>query len=501
MKQFNQQLQKKADAVKMRVAEKRELRERVISYMEYHPLPAELKVATKSRTALAKEIMSDPFWVFNINTKYVQSGLVLGALILFVGVPTLAEKSLPGDILYNMKVSVNEEIRSTLAFSPYAKVEWEAERLERRLSEARLLSQAGRLTEAVEQEVADAVKKHSDSAHETILAMHETDSENAILAEIAFASVLEAQADILNLQGPVTLAVSDATDEPTVATTIALAVADARTQTENFDPSAVTPEKLFALIERDTTYAEELFGSISSDTSKEEADSIDRRLGDIGRKVVLAQEKMAMLVEMGITVETVEAASDIQPSTEVPTSTAELSVALTTSSTNVREEETKQLIALLRTALTDTRKLISFMTDIEVRNSVTVENLVPITLTDEERTQLVEKQLREIEVLRAEIDTLVIEPMLEEKIVPAVAEAVAKAEQATAALKSGLLADAEVFARESLALITDSRALLVGSAVLPEIISGDISTSTATSTEGSPLETTTEEATSTEPEV
>ena len=43
MKRFSEQLYKKSTSVKLQAAEKRELRERLVSYMEYHPLPAEMK--------------------------------------------------------------------------------------------------------------------------------------------------------------------------------------------------------------------------------------------------------------------------------------------------------------------------------------------------------------------------------------------------------------------------------------------------------------------------
>jgi hypothetical protein len=423
--------------------------------------------------------MSDPFWVFNFNKKYVQSAVALGAIVLFVGVPALAERSLPGDMLYTMKVEINEEIRSTLAFSPYAKVEWEAERLERRLSEARLLSQAGRLTEAVEQEVAEAVKKHSDNAQETIGEMRETDEENAVLAEIAFASVLEAQADILSLQGPVSVVGTDANEE-VVATSIALAVADARTQTDAVDPLAVTPEKLFALIERDTTYAEELFNTISSDTSDEEKNDIDRRLADIARKVEVAQEKMNVLSAMG------ESAPVIDTETSVEaTSTEELSIALTTTSENQREENIKELVSILRTALTDTRKLISFMSDIEIRNSVSVENLVPITLTEEERIQHVVKQLQEIAALQLEVRRYIVTDDLEERVTLGMTEAKQAATEAEVALSSKAVAEAEVLAGQALALMQDIKTLLQGSELMPvdELPIEDVTgTSTATTT-------------------
>ena len=45
------------------------------------------------------------------------------------GVSLAAEGSLPGDVLYPVKVSVNEEVRSALTFSLESKTAWEAKRV------------------------------------------------------------------------------------------------------------------------------------------------------------------------------------------------------------------------------------------------------------------------------------------------------------------------------------------------------------------------------------
>lgn len=47
-----------------------------------------------------------------------------------------AERSLPGDMLWPVKVSINENVRLAVAFSPEAKAEWEARRVLRRIEEA-----------------------------------------------------------------------------------------------------------------------------------------------------------------------------------------------------------------------------------------------------------------------------------------------------------------------------------------------------------------------------
>ena len=56
-----------------------------------------------------------------------------------------AEGSLPGDLLYPVKLNVNEEIWSALSLSPQAQAEWDVRRTERRLEEAETLLAAGRL--------------------------------------------------------------------------------------------------------------------------------------------------------------------------------------------------------------------------------------------------------------------------------------------------------------------------------------------------------------------
>lgn len=61
------------------------------------------------------------------------------------GTAAAAEGALPGDILYPIKIHVNEEMRATLATSPKAKADWALSRAERRLEEAATLAIAGKL--------------------------------------------------------------------------------------------------------------------------------------------------------------------------------------------------------------------------------------------------------------------------------------------------------------------------------------------------------------------
>lgn len=71
----------------------------------------------------------------------VSFALMLIIVALFGGASAMAaQSSLPGEPLYPFKVNVNEELRSSLTFNAQAKMEWEVERLQRRLREAETLT-------------------------------------------------------------------------------------------------------------------------------------------------------------------------------------------------------------------------------------------------------------------------------------------------------------------------------------------------------------------------
>lgn len=63
------------------------------------------------------------------------------AVLITSGVAAAAEGTIPGDLLYGVKVHVTEEIRSAIARTPATKAAWETRRLERRLTEAEKIIQ------------------------------------------------------------------------------------------------------------------------------------------------------------------------------------------------------------------------------------------------------------------------------------------------------------------------------------------------------------------------
>ena len=344
MKRFSEQLKKKSETIRLRASEKAELQSRIVAFMEYHPLPA----AVKASPVPKGKLLFEPYRLISIPSNYLRTFIGVAALLFVVVVPAVAENAIPGDILYPVKVNVTEEIRGTLNTNAYDKVVWETTRLERRVSEARLLAQAGKLTPAAEADVLAAVQVHSNAAKREIETLRSTDADGAALAQMTFATALDVQSSVLKSD--------DSASTTAGMSTVALASAldagyDEVSSTSAVDSVSVV--RLIAQLEIETTRSYELLESISDTATEQEQQDVRRRLADVESNIKTA-----------------------------------------TTATDTENAEVKNN---LRSAWTDIQKLISFMTDIDVRASLTVETLVPAVLTNDEKlAQSIEKYNRAV---------------------------------------------------------------------------------------------------------
>ena len=485
MKQFSSQFKKQAESIRMRASERRELKERLVSYMEYHPLPSEMRASEGVSKKLQSTVTSEPFFAFNFNTTYFRNFSGVFVLIMILAVPVIAEKSLPGDVLYPVKVQFTEEVRASLSFTPFAKVEWETERLERRISEARLLASEGKLTEEIQKQFAEAIKSHADSAQRGLALLKESDSDKAAIAQIAFASALEVQSEVLGgTKGEPGLV-----GEDTAILAVATVVNQARTSVELAQGTApVAYENILAAVESESTQVYELFTSVRKEASVDEIVDIERRLTDVKRKVSDARglhdgvapavdaevTSVALLMNGEVDVkDTAPVSDDLAMKTNVSSeseatnlSAGSTSITMSTMAMSADHEtqDTEALKAeatiLLTEALTDIQKLINYLTNIEVRESVSVETLVPVTPTAGERANEIKKLYDDSKSIIADAEKREVSSKLRNKVRYGKEKSEEHLADVLTAMSAGNLSDAKQAVEEAHAIATDLKKMV-----------------------------------------
>lgn len=116
------------------------------------------------------DIPAQPSTYFAYNFQFLHSrvfiplSLVLVVLVGGTGTAAAAHGSLPGDLLYPVKLSINEGVELALATTPVAKAEVSAKLAERRVEEAETLASRGELNAEVGQEIAANFEEHAETA-------------------------------------------------------------------------------------------------------------------------------------------------------------------------------------------------------------------------------------------------------------------------------------------------------------------------------------------------
>jgi len=138
-----EQLMREFRKVNLGTREKETMRTHIAAFVTAHP-----------RAKRMPWIMHFTVW----RTSFAALGVFA---VLGFGTSYAAEGALPKDLLYPVKVSINEKVRGFVAVSPRAQAAWASRKVERRLEEAEELASQGKLDANVKMELESRKRRTS----------------------------------------------------------------------------------------------------------------------------------------------------------------------------------------------------------------------------------------------------------------------------------------------------------------------------------------------------
>lgn len=192
MKDTLEDIMKDAKSVFLKKDEYVRMRADLVSFMKLHPV----RIPLGFRHIMKK--WSDQFYFINLipNIRIMPIALLI-TLLLSGGVSYAAEGAMPGDVLYPIKINVNEEVRGLLTIQEDAKANWEARRAERRLEEAEELAVRGELRDEVRTRIAENFENHAERVHQIASRLRDNNNPNAADIASRFETSLRVHAQIL----------------------------------------------------------------------------------------------------------------------------------------------------------------------------------------------------------------------------------------------------------------------------------------------------------------
>lgn len=149
-----------ASGVVLSSKEKEEMRGRIHDAI----LASPVRNAEGQRPQLQRSFLSQ---INNIFLRPMTAAIVLALTVAIGGGGAFAaEQSLPGDLLYPVKVNVNEEVKGAVSFSDEARAEWATRRAERRLEEAEGLTVQSRIDSDTSAQLEARLQAHIEKANE-----------------------------------------------------------------------------------------------------------------------------------------------------------------------------------------------------------------------------------------------------------------------------------------------------------------------------------------------
>mgnify|MGYP000751777214 CR=1 FL=1 len=180
MKKFLNNIKQEASHIRMSTAEKVAMQRAIFGALS--PVPT----------------TPSPYFFFSYQFRMVFAGVML---FLVAGTASAASGALPGDLLYPVKINVNEPLKVALAPSPAAKAAVHAELADARIEEAQALAAEGRLDGVVTEQLAANFDAHAQSAEDLATAVEPEDPAAAAQVKTKLASSLAVNGAVLRQIG------------------------------------------------------------------------------------------------------------------------------------------------------------------------------------------------------------------------------------------------------------------------------------------------------------
>ena len=132
MENIIKQLKNGAKDTRLSYVEKAAIKSQLLHYVKNHP-------AGDTSHSYVRGTPS-PFSIQNFRNKKTLTAFVIGGILMGSTVSLAAENTVPGDVLYPVKIHINEPVLGVIAVTPQAKADWNILRAERRLVEVEKLA-------------------------------------------------------------------------------------------------------------------------------------------------------------------------------------------------------------------------------------------------------------------------------------------------------------------------------------------------------------------------
>ncbi|MDO8604530.1 MAG: hypothetical protein Q7K40_04030 [bacterium] len=143
------QLKNGAKHTRLSFSEKSEMKNVLLQHVRIHPVrgrEGSQRASTSNgdnpanTSVFQKKSIPSPFSIQSFRNTKTLPILVIVGLLMGGSVSFAAEQTVPGDVLFPVKVHVNERARGAVAITPKAKAEWDVRLVERRLLEVEKLA-------------------------------------------------------------------------------------------------------------------------------------------------------------------------------------------------------------------------------------------------------------------------------------------------------------------------------------------------------------------------